>query len=139
MRVWRLRRIIHLPAARTVSLTDVLREPFVAFAREGYSAYHVQLAAIFGDVKPKPRIVEEHDSFASLISAIEAGTGVALVSAAFAYSAGERVKLLRLTPEPPVASLGIAAPAGRLSAVAEKFWRCAMQTASITKVAKAKP
>ena len=51
-------------------------------------------------MKVKPRIVEEHDDFSSLVSAIETGTGVALVSDAFAYAAGERVKLLRFNPDP---------------------------------------
>ena len=127
-----------LARRRTVSLADAVREPFVAFARGEHSGYHAQLAAIFADVKSKPRIVEEHDSVSSLISAIEAGTGVALVSDAFAHSAGDRVKLLRFSPKPPTAILGIAAPEGRMSPAAEKFWMCAIQTASIAKVAKVK-
>jgi LysR family transcriptional regulator, benzoate and cis,cis-muconate-responsive activator of ben and cat genes len=115
---------------RTVSLADAAREPFVAFARGTYSDYHNQFAAVFADIKVKPRIVEEHDDFSSLVSAIETGTGVALVSAGFAYAVGERVKLLRLNPEPKTAVLGIAAPMGRLSPAAEKFWECAKEAAS---------
>jgi len=42
------------------------------------------------------------------------------------------VKLVRLTPEPKFATLGIAAPAGPLSAAAEKFWQCAKDAASQT-------
>lgn len=41
----------------------------------------------------------------------------------------KRVKLVRLTPEPKLATLGIAAPAGPLSAAAEKFWQCAKDAA----------
>lgn len=119
---------------RTVSLADAAREPFVTFARGVYSDYHNQFAAVFADVKVRPRIVEEHDDFSSLVSAIETGTGVALVSDAFAYATGERVKLLRFNPEPKTAVLGIAAPEGRLSPAAEKFWRCATQTASMSKL-----
>lgn len=124
---------------RSVSFTDASREPFVAFAREHHPGYHVQLAAVFSGVKRKPRIVEEHESAASLISAVEAGTGVALVSDAFVHSAGNRVKILRLTPDTNPAVLAIAAPEGRLSPAAEKFWRCAIQTASLSLTAKAKP
>jgi hypothetical protein len=40
-----------------------------------------------------------------------------------------RVKLLRLTPEPKPISIGIAAPKGRLSPVAEEFWQCAKEAA----------
>jgi hypothetical protein len=45
----------------------------------------------------------------------------------FGYSFGNRVKLLRRTPEPKPISIGIAAPKGRLSSAAEKFWQCAKE------------
>ena len=67
--------------------------------------------------------------FPSIIPAIEARRGVALVSESFAYSAGNRVRLLRLTPEPIPSIVGIAAPAGPLSPAAENFWQCAKQAA----------
>jgi len=109
------------PLARrsSVSLADAAREPFVGYNREEYSDYNRRLNAVFAKVKAKPRIVEEHDGSSSLIPAIEAGRGVALVSESFVYSAGKRVKLLRLTPEPKPAIFGIAAPAGPLSTAAE--------------------
>jgi DNA-binding transcriptional LysR family regulator len=113
-----------------VSLAEAAREPFVSYNREEYRDYHRRLNAIFAKGKTKPRIVEEHDGFSSLIPAIESGRGVALVSESFIYSAGKRVKLLRLTPEPKPAILGIAAPAGPLSKAAEKFWQCAKEAAS---------
>jgi LysR family transcriptional regulator, benzoate and cis,cis-muconate-responsive activator of ben and cat genes len=113
----------------TVSLADAAREPFVAYNREEYPDYHRRLIAVFAKVKTKLRIVEEHDGFTSLIPAIEAGRGVALVSESFIYSAGKRVKLLRLTPEPKPEIFGIAAPLDPLSTAAEKFWQCAKQAA----------
>jgi DNA-binding transcriptional LysR family regulator len=113
----------------TVSLADAAREPFVAYNREEYPDYHRRLIAVFAKVKTKLRIVEEHDGFTSLIPAIEAGRGVALVSESFIYSAGKRVELLRLTPEPKPEIFGIAAPLGPLSTAAEKFRQCARQAA----------
>ena len=80
---------------------------------------------LFASVKNKPRVIEEHDSMTSVISAIEAGTGVGL--AVLGYSFGSQVKLLRLTPEPKPFSFGIAARKGRLSPAAEKFWQCARE------------
>jgi hypothetical protein len=44
-------------------------------------------------------------------------------------SYGNRVKLLRLTPEPKPLAVGIAAPKGRLTPAAEQFWHCAKQAA----------
>jgi LysR family transcriptional regulator, benzoate and cis,cis-muconate-responsive activator of ben and cat genes len=119
------------PFARrdNVSLADAAREPFVGYNREEYPDYHRRLIAVFAKVKTKLRIVEEHDGFTSLIPAIEAGRGVALVSESFIYSAGKRVKLLRLTPEPKPEIFGIAAPLDPLSTAAEKFWQCARRAA----------
>jgi DNA-binding transcriptional LysR family regulator len=119
------------PFARrdAVSLADAACEPFVAYNREEYPDYHRRLNAVFAKVKTKLRVVEEHDGFTSLIPAIEAGRGVALVSESFVHSAGKRVKLLRLTPEPRPVIYGIAAPLGPLSTAAKKFWQCATQAA----------
>jgi len=64
----------------------------------------------------------------SVISAVEAGTGVGL--AVLDYSFGSRVRLVRLTPAPKPFSLGIAARKGRLSPATEKFWQCAKEAAA---------
>jgi DNA-binding transcriptional LysR family regulator len=78
-------------------------------------------------VKDKPRVIEEHDSLTSVISAVEAGTGVGLTVLGFSF--GSQVKLVRLTPAKPF-SFGIVARKGRLSPAAEKFWQCAKEAAS---------
>ncbi|MBV9733748.1 MAG: LysR family transcriptional regulator [Verrucomicrobia bacterium] len=122
------------PFARrdSVSLAEAAREPFVTYNRGEYQEYNRRLQSIFAQVKAKLQIVEEHDGFSSLIPAIESGRGVAFVSESFVYSAGKRVKLVRLTPEPKFATLGIAAPSGALSAAADKFWQCARDAVSQT-------
>jgi DNA-binding transcriptional LysR family regulator len=74
-------------------------------------------------------VIEEHDSMTSVISAVEAGTGVGAYVDALGYSFGSRVKLVRLTPEPRPISFGIAVRKGRLSPATEKFWQCAKETA----------
>src|SRR6476620_6874735 len=131
-----LREQIHLavppthPLAhrRSVSLAVAVREPFVGLTREDFHDYSAYLAAVFAPVKNKPRVIEEHDSMTSVISAVEAGTGVGL--AVFDYSFGSRVRLVRLTPAPKPFSLGIAARKGRLSPATEKFWQCARDAAA---------
>ena len=77
----------------------------------------------------KPRVVEEHDSMSGIMSAVEAGTGVAIATD-FGYSFGNRLKFLHITPEPKPISVGIVALKGRLSPAAEKFWQCAKEAAS---------
>ena len=112
---------------RSVPLTDAVCEPFIALTAEGYPVYYDYLLAIFAPVKQKPRVVEEHDSYSGVLSAVEAGTGVAIgVDVSF----GNCVKLLRLTPEPKPIALCIAARKDKLGLAAEKFWQCAREAAA---------
>ena len=119
-----------LAQRRSISLADAAREPFVGLTREDFPEFGPYVAAIFASVKNKPRIIEEHDSISSVISSIEAGTGVGLAVDLLGYSFGSRLKLVRLTPEPKPLSFGIAARKGRLSPATEKFWECAKEAAS---------
>jgi LysR family transcriptional regulator, benzoate and cis,cis-muconate-responsive activator of ben and cat genes len=112
---------------RSVSLADAAKEPFIGLTREDFPDYHAYLGAIFAPVKNKPRVIEEHDSMTSVMSAIEAGTGVGVAVDALGYSFGSRVKLVRLTPEPKPLSFGIAARKGKLSPATEKFCQCARE------------
>ena len=114
---------------RAIPLTEVAAEPLVGLTREDYPNYYDLLSIIFSKVKQKPRVIEEHDSMSGVMSAVEAGTGVA-VTVDFGYSFGNRVKFLHLTPEPKPFSVGIVGTKGRLSPAAEKFWQCAKEAAS---------
>jgi len=115
---------------RSVSLTDAAKEPFVGLTREDFPEYNAYVSAVFAQVKSKPRVIEEYDNMMGLISAIEAGTGVAFVVDLLVQSFGSRMKLVRLTPELKPIGFGIAARKGRLSPATEKFWQCAREVAS---------
>jgi DNA-binding transcriptional LysR family regulator len=115
---------------KAASLTEAAREPFIGLLHEEYPQHRVYVNAIFARVKDKPRFVEEHDGWAGLFSAVDAGTGVAIVSNAFDYAFGDRVKLLPLTPQPKRVPLGIISRKGRLSPAAEKFCECAREAFS---------
>lgn len=115
---------------RSVSLTDAAKEPFVGLTREDFPEYNAYVSAVFAQVKSKPRVIEEYDNMMGLISAIEAGTGVAFVVDLLVQSFGSRMKLVRLTPELKPIGFGIAARKGRLSPAAQKFWECAKEAAS---------
>jgi LysR family transcriptional regulator, benzoate and cis,cis-muconate-responsive activator of ben and cat genes len=110
---------------RAIPLAEVAAEPLIGLTRADYPNYYDLLALTFSTVKQKPRVIEEHDSMSAVMSAVEAGTGVAIAVEVFGYSFGKRVKVLHLTPEPKPMSIGIAALKGRLSPAAEKFWQCA--------------
>jgi DNA-binding transcriptional LysR family regulator len=118
---------------RSVSSVDAAREPFIGLAREKYPHYAEYVAAIFADVNQKPRIVEEHDGWAGLFSAVRAGIGVALYSDAFNYMFGDRVKLLRIKPEPKRVPIGIVTRKGKLSPAADRFCQCAREAFAVTR------
>jgi DNA-binding transcriptional LysR family regulator len=116
-----------LAQRKAVSLTDAAREPFIGLLHEEYPQHRVYVEAIFARVKDKPRFVEEHDGWAGLFSAVDAGTGVAIASDTFDYAFGNRVKFLPLTPEPKRVPLGVISRKGRLSPATEKFCECARE------------
>jgi LysR family transcriptional regulator, benzoate and cis,cis-muconate-responsive activator of ben and cat genes len=115
---------------RAIPITEVAAEPLIGLTREHYPDYYDYLSIIFSKVKRKPRVVEEHDSYYGIISAVEAGTGVAIGADVLGHTFGNRVKLLHITPEPKPISVGIVGTKGRLSPAAEKFWQCAKEAAS---------
>src|SRR5262245_53975281 len=116
-----------LARRKSVSLSNAAREPFIGLTPEKYPRYEEYVDAIFARVDDKPRIVEEHDGWAGVYSAVSAGTGVALSSDAFSYMFGDRIKLLRLTPEPKRVQIGMISRKAILGAAAEKFCQCARE------------
>src|SRR5213083_2510873 len=72
-----------LARARKVSLEQVANERLIGFAFADYPEYHLSFANLFAPLKRVPQIAEEHDSSTSLIAAVEAGRGVALVLQGF--------------------------------------------------------
>ena len=119
-----------LARQRVVALADAVREPFIAYSREDYPDYHELLASVFSATKARLRIAEESDGGSSLISAVGAGNGVALMPESLACIAGARLKLLPLTPAPKPLSIGIASPQTGRTAAAESFFKCAKEVLS---------
>ena len=117
------------PLARrqSISLADAAREPFIGLTHEEYPRYLEYLNAIFARVNDKPRLVEEHDGWSGVFSAVAAGTGVAVTSNAFNYPFNDQIKCLRLTPEPKRVAIGIITRKGKLGPAAEKFCQCAKE------------
>jgi len=116
-----------LSERKSVSLVDAARQPFIGLTREEYPRYQEYLDAIFVKVSDKPRVVEEQDGWSGVFSAVSAGAGVAITSDAFSNASGDRIKLLRLTPEPKRVPVGILTRRGKLSSTAQKFCQCAKE------------
>jgi DNA-binding transcriptional LysR family regulator len=119
-----------LARRRSVTLVEAAREPLIAYSRKDYPEAHEMLATLFATARAKPRIAEEHDSVSSLIAAVEAGNGVAIAPRSLACTAGPRLKLIPLSPEPAPLVVGAAWSKDRFPAAAERFLRLAKETVS---------
>lgn len=114
-----------LARRKTVRLADAGREPLVTYSRKEYPEYHESLAELFATLKASPRIAEEHDGINSVISAVEAGGGVALLSESAACLAGPRIKFIPLSPAATQFVVGAAWLPKALLPAAEAFLQCA--------------
>jgi len=113
---------------RTVKLEEFVREPLIAYSRGDYPEYHESLAALFATLRSKPTIVEECEGISSLVAAVEAGGGVALVAESVACLIGSRLKLIHISPAPKPLVIGAAWPERGLVPAAERFLKCARET-----------
>jgi DNA-binding transcriptional LysR family regulator len=113
---------------RSVSFADIARQPIIAYSRKDYPDAHELLNRLFASAKAKPRIVEEHDSVSGLIAAVESGAGVAIVTETLACTAGVRLKLLPISPEPGPLVIGIVYQSKGLNSAGQQFLKCAKES-----------
>jgi DNA-binding transcriptional LysR family regulator len=119
-----------LARRRSVSLSDAAQFPLIAYGRREYPDYHGLLERLFSRQKVKMAIAEEHDGATSLIAAVEAGSGVAIVPDSISCFSGNRLKLVALSPEPEPVIVGAAWGKKQLSPAAARFLDCARKTSA---------
>lgn len=90
-----------LAKSKSVSLDQMASEPMVVYHRKDYPDYHKLLEKVFATIGRPPRIGSEHDGVTSLIAAVAAGQGFAIVPSCVQGMAGPRLKLLKLSPALP--------------------------------------
>jgi len=115
---------------KRVSMNEAAMLPWLAYGREEYPEYHAALDSCSTATGVKPQIAEEHDSFTSLLAAIEIGRGVAMLSSSMGLLAGGRVKLIPIHPAPPPLIVGVAYDAAQLSIAGKKFIEAAREAAA---------
>jgi len=93
--------------ARKIGLAQIAEERLIVYTREDYPEYHEWLSELFAPLKRAPQVAEEHDSSTSLVAAVEAGRGVALVQKNFDCFAGPRLKVRPVLPAPPPFVVGV--------------------------------
>jgi DNA-binding transcriptional LysR family regulator len=87
-----------LAKKRSVTLSQLKAERFMIYSREDYPEYFEWLSRLFRPHPIDPCRLEEYDSATGLITAVEAGRGVAMVASSTRALAGPRVKLIPLSP-----------------------------------------
>lgn len=93
---------------RNPPLKGVFTERLIAYTQGDYPEYWHWLASL---APGSFHVSEEHDSSTSLIAAVEAGRGIALVPQSFACFAGARVVVRPLAGKPPPFIVGVATAA----------------------------
>ena len=120
-----------LARLKTIPLEKIAAEPLVTLNRKNYPDADIQLEKLFRPLGTKPRIALECDSGSSIITAIEAGRGVALSPAVLKLVAGKRLRYRPVTGIAEVLPVGIVrARNGDVTPAGEKL--CAI----LRKVAK---
>ena len=95
-----------LVRSRALTLPQVAREPLIGLTRKNYPEAYNQVVKLFATAGHKPRFAEEHEDGSSIIAAVEAGRGIALVPSSLACIVGTRVKLIPLKPALPPIPVG---------------------------------
>ena len=96
-----------LAARRAVTVAEVLAEPLVVFSRKEYTDYHSWLTQLLDVPSRKLRVAQECDGVSSVITAVEAGRGVAVAGECTMLTAGSRVTFIPFKPALPPLIIGI--------------------------------
>jgi DNA-binding transcriptional LysR family regulator len=125
---------------KSITLEQLAAEPLVALRRKDYPEYYHFMERAFAPFRTKPRIAVECDSASSLITEVEAGHGIALVTTIFKLVAGKRLRFCPVTGAPDGAAVGIARPTRRdMTLAGEKFCEILRRISSEAPAAESKP
>jgi len=100
----------HHPLAkkRKITLTELFGHRLIGYNRQDYAEYHQWLESLSRAVQKKATLAEEYDSMTSLITAIESGRGIALVSKSLSCFSGPRLQYRPISPAPEPFHVAIA-------------------------------
>jgi LysR family transcriptional regulator, benzoate and cis,cis-muconate-responsive activator of ben and cat genes len=110
------------PLARRQRVTpaEVARAPLLAYCQRDYPEYRDMLAGWLREHGERPRITGEYDGVDSLMAAVEAGLGVAIVATRMGRLVPERVRLKPLSPAPPPLCIAAGCRAERVERAEDK-------------------
>jgi DNA-binding transcriptional LysR family regulator len=121
----------HLVRLKTIPLEKLVAEPLIVLNRKNYPEAPVIVEKLFRSLGIKPQIALECDGGSSIVTAIESGRGIAILSPIFKLVAGNRLRYRPITGVTDEVAVGILrAKNGDITPAGEKF--CVM----LRKVAK---
>lgn len=124
---------------KVVPIEKVAAEPLVGLRRKHFSEYYRILERIFSPIQANPRIVVECDSSSSLITEVESGRGIAVVSGTFPNVVGKRLVCRPLSGTLEDQIVGIARAAkGDVTPAGEKFCEMLRTLSATAPVSKAR-
>ncbi|MBI5385105.1 MAG: LysR family transcriptional regulator [Verrucomicrobia bacterium] len=114
---WRLAVQRNHPLAETAEVAPgaLARERFVIFSQKDYPEYWRAVAGWFRRHNIKAQVAGDYDGISSLLAAVEASVGVALVGERSARTAPDRVLMKPLTAQPNPVRVAVGAPAHRMN------------------------
>jgi len=122
-----------LARLKAIPLEKVAAEPLLGLRRKDNVGFYQVLDRVFSSPGIKPRVAVECDTSSSLITAIEAGRGIALAIPAFKHVSGKRLVYRPLAGTTEVFSVGIArAKNGDVTPAGEKFCEALRKVANGT-------
>lgn len=129
-----------LAKKKSVSLKEIATHPLVGLSRSGYAEYHRILERMFEPLGIAPRVTTECDGSTSILTELEVGNGVAIVSQLFRVIAGKRLVYRSISGTGESHAIGIARAAkGDVTPAGEKFCDILRSTAADIRRKSAKP
>jgi len=113
---------------RRVPVRDVAKEPVLTLFRSSYPWYNSFIARLLSQHDDSFKFAEEHEHPESVIAAVEAGRGVAIVYDVMARPMAHRVVVRPLTPSPPRAPLVLLYRREGKTPIMDTFIRAARST-----------
>ncbi len=118
-----------LATLRSISATQIKDHSLMAYSRREYPEYHVYLAALFRAANVHVPVIEEYDDGVGVVTALEAGSGVAVLPQSLELTTGSRLKLIPIVPAPSPLVIGVAWVPARITPTAEQFLRVTRELA----------
>lgn len=110
---------------RVVRMEELAKEPIISLSRRGFRWYNALVERVLSPYNRNLEIVEEFDDSRSLIAAVEAGRGLAIVGSVVALTAGRRLAFRPLRPDPQPLSIVVAYRQMAATPLLEEFLSCA--------------